>query len=60
MLDTAYRPTKKPRKTREKAASQATIRCSDCGGDFKTAAAFDGHNCDQQPFNFDYIVGSNL
>jgi hypothetical protein len=64
MLDTVGLPVKrqiKPsRKPPRELQIQAVIRCSDCGGEFGSDRAFKDHDCDQQPFNFDYAVGTNL
>lgn len=58
LQESLVKPIQQPRQYVSKV--KGTIRCADCAGDFKTQRAFELHECEQQPFNFDYAVGTNL
>jgi hypothetical protein len=63
VTDTVSTASKRQQKSMKKPRElqlPAVIRCSECGGDFGSDRAFKDHDCEQQPFNFDYAVGSNL
>lgn len=60
MRETATENPKRRGRPPKELQLSTVIRCSDCGNEFKTDRAFKEHACDQQPFNFDYTVGSNL